>query len=74
MKELDHFKVVITDHRSQIENDKMKLTNNQIYRDLDNKINFMKEDVRKMKNLKIKGKDKDKDNKNKNIKINIKLK
>lgn len=52
MKELDHFKLVITDHRSLIESDKMKLTNNQIYRDLDHKINFMKDDVKKMKNLK----------------------
>ncbi len=66
MKELSHFHTVVVDHKTQMQLQKVEYQNNMIYRDLDHKINFFRDDVKKIQELE--------DNKNNKIKENDFLK
>jgi len=52
LKELDSFKTIIIDHKTQMQIEKINYQNNVIYRDLDDKMNFFREDVKKMEEFK----------------------
>ena len=52
MKELDSFKNFIVDHKNQMQIEKINYQNNQIYKDLDSKVKFLKDDVLKIRDIK----------------------
>jgi len=54
MKELETFKTIVVDHKTTMQLEKINYQNNVIYRDLDQKVIFFREDVKKMQDLKAK--------------------
>lgn len=51
MKELDSFKNIILDHKTQMQFEKVNYQNKVIVKDLDEKLNFMREDVKNIQRI-----------------------